>query len=98
MKTRLLKRLRRDAKKYVKIEVDYNGRFIIKDINWCSESYFYEHKRDVWCFGGNVDYFHTIDEAIEKLSLARRIYILNIIECIKKENDIQHKRKFVKQL
>lgn len=98
MKTRLLKKLREEAKRYVKIAIDDNGRFIIMDTNWCSESYFYENKRDVWRFGDYVNHFNTIDEAIEKLSLARRIYILDKIICIKKTKDIQHKRKLIKRL
>lgn len=98
MKTRLLKKLRREAKRNVKIAIDDNGRFIIMDTSWCLKSYFYENKIDVWRFGDYVNHFNTIDEAIEKLSLARRIYILDKIICIKKTKDIQHKRKLIKRL
>lgn len=84
MKTRLLKRLRRDAKKYVKILVTNNGRFIIMDTHLCSESYFFENKRNEWCFGYYKNHFDTIDEAKKLLSLARNIYIMNIIIRVKK--------------
>lgn len=98
MKTRLLKKLRREAKRYVKIAIDDNGRFIILKNNGFYVNYFYEDKIDVWCFGRFIINFNTIDEAIEKLSLARRIYILDKIICIKKKKDIQHKRKLIKRL
>lgn len=98
MKTRLLTKLRREAKRYVKIAIDDNGRFIILKNNGFNVDYFYENKIDVWCFGHYISHFNTIDEAIEKLSLARRIYILDKIICIKKTKDIQHKRKLIKRL
>ena len=98
MKTRLLKRLRREAKKYVKILVTDNGRFIIKNTNWCYGSYFFENKRDEWCFGDYVNHFDTIDEAKKLLSLARNIYIMDIIIRVKREKDVELKWKLVEGL
>ena len=98
MKTRLLKRLRREAKKYVKICVTNDGRFIIKNTNWCSENYFFENKRNEWCFGDYANLFDTIDEVKKLLSLARNIYIMDIIIRVKREKDVELKWKLVEGL
>ena len=87
MKTRLLKRLRKEAKKYVKILVTDDGRFIIKNTSWCYEAYFFENNINEWCFGDYANHFDTIDEA--KKLLIRRV---------KREKDGELKWKLVEGL
>ena len=101
MKTRLLMRLRRKAKKYVTIEVERDGCLIIKNTGWRRECYFCNDDtfRGLWYFSYNeVTQFDNIDEATEKLSIARRKYIIAEVKNILRKKDIQQKLKLVKRL
>lgn len=101
MKTRLLKRLRRKAKKYVTIEVERDGCFIIKNKAWRRECYFCNDNifREWWYFSYNeVTRFDNIDKATEQLSLARRKYIIAEVKKYLTKKDVQQKLKLVKRL
>ena len=74
MKTRLLKRLRKNAKKNVFLAILSDGEFVVKsDIGWYAQSiatYYFEKK-----FLKNVVFSMTLHEAEKILSDARRLYM-----------------------
>ena len=101
MKTRLLMRLRRKAKKYVTIEVERDGCLIIKNTGWRRECYFCNDNifRGLWHFlYTEATRFYNIDEATENLSIARRKYILAEVKEYITKKEVQQKLKLVKRL
>jgi hypothetical protein len=96
MKVKLLKKLRKDAKKHIKIVVNQYGRYTIKDIY--SKKYRYEFGDDWTCLCTFECYTNSIEEAEAKLLLARRIYIMRMLKKIRIENDIKIKQRIAKEL
>lgn len=101
MKTRLLMRLRRKAKKYVTIEVERDGCFIIKNTGWRREYYFCND--DIfrgWWYSSYVEAtrFYNIDKVTEQLPIARRKYIIAEVNNILRKKEVLQKLKLVKRL
>lgn len=73
MKTRLLKRLRKNAKKRVFLAILSDGEFVVKsDIGWYSKTL------ATYCFTkkfGNAVFNSQINDAIKTLSDARCLYM-----------------------
>jgi hypothetical protein len=73
MKTRLLKRLRKNAKKRVFLALLSDGEFVVKsDIGW------YSQRLATYCFAskfGNAVFTMQLHEAEKILSDARRLYM-----------------------
>ena len=73
MKTRLLKRLRKNAKKKVFLTLLSDGEFVVKsDIGW------YSQRLATYCFAskfGNAVFTMQLHEAEKILSDARRLYM-----------------------
>jgi hypothetical protein len=73
MKTRLLKRLRKQAKKRVFLALLSDGEFVVKsDIGW------YSQRLATYCFAsefGNAVFTMQLHEAEKTLSDARRLYM-----------------------
>ena len=73
MKTRLLKRLRKNAKKKVFLAILPDGEFVVKsDIGWYSQglaTYNFETKF------GNAVHYEQLHDATKTLSDARRLYM-----------------------
>lgn len=92
MKTRLLKRLRNNAKKNVFLTILEDGEFVVKsDIGWYSQGltiYYFEKKFK------NVVLSMTIHEAKNILSDARRLYIKKQLIKLK----IKRYEKIIKKL
>ena len=95
MKTRLLKRLRKNAKKNVFLSISQYGEFVVKsDIGLYIkgpglEIYFFSKK-----FRNNVVFSMTLHEAEKILSDARRLYMRNQLKKLK----IKKYQKIVKKL
>ena len=92
MKTRLIKRLRKDAKKNVFLAILSDGEFAVKsDIGWYTQGlniYYFQKKF------GNVVFSMTLHEAENILSDARRLYMRNQLKKLK----IKKYQKIVKKL
>lgn len=73
MKTRLLKRLRKNAKKDVFLCILGNGEFAVRSkIGWYSQglaTYYFEKKF------GNAVHYEQLHDATKTLSYARRLYM-----------------------
>lgn len=73
MKTRLLKRLRKQAKKKVFLAILSDGEFVVRsDIGWYSQglaTYYFEKKF------GNAVHYEQLHDAKKILSDARRLYM-----------------------
>ena len=92
MKTRLLKRLRKNAKKNVFLTILPDGEFVVKsDLGWYTQGlsiYYFEKKFK------NVVFSMTLHEAEKILSDARRLYMRNQLKKLK----IKKYQKIVKKL
>jgi hypothetical protein len=92
MKTRLLKRLRKNAKKRVFLALLSDGEFVVKsDIGW------YSQRLATYCFAskfGNAVFTMQLHEAEKILSDARRLYMrIKLMELKRKKY-----QKIIKQL
>lgn len=92
MKTRLLKRLRKNAKKNVFLGILPDGEFVVKsDIGWYTQglsTYYFQKKF------GNVVFSMTLHEAENTLIDARRLYMKKQLMKVK----IKKYQKIIKKL
>lgn len=92
MKTRLIKRLRKNAKKNVFLGILQDGEFVVKsDIGWYTQGlniYYFQKKF------GNVVFSMKLHEAEKILSDARRLYIKKQLMKLK----IKKYKKIIKKL
>lgn len=86
MKSKLLRRLRRKAKRNVNAEV-YNGRIVITQ-NTTEEIYFRTTHRG-WSVHFNFAEIYNTNNLKNELNIARRGYILEIIKIMRNQEIIK---------
>lgn len=99
MKTRLLRKLRREAKKYIHIEnpleLHYNQYYIVKTIKERGKvTREWYHWPLYGVFLNSPSCMSSLDEAIERLPIAREVYIRSKVFSLK----IERGRKELKRL
>ena len=104
MKTKILKKLRKEAKERIYLSQYYSGpghiTIVYKEITapFGLTTYFYNREIDMFCTGTIISY-KTIEEALPDLQKARRRFILDVLHTeYRTYSKGQQKREEIKRL